>query len=124
MTTILSQNHTSHFMLSTHHHNIKNTSTKHHKHTHIIVSTSTRHYIILKGSKDSTLHIKEFIIQDKYNFFFQKNSLFQKSTSYKKFIIQIHPFLKKFISSFSFEISLGFLKFLIFFFSTILSLEF
>ena len=36
MATILSQNHTSHIMLSTHHHNIINTSTQHHK--HIILS--------------------------------------------------------------------------------------
>ena len=102
MTTILSQNHTLHIMLSTSHHNIKNTSTQHHKHMYIIISTSTQHHIILKGSRDSTSHIKEFITQDTHHFFPKKKKN----------------------SSFSFEISLEFLKFLIFFLSVILSLEF
>ena len=126
MTTILSQNHTSHAMLSTHHHNIKNKSTQHHKHMYIIISTSTWHHIILKGSRDTTSHIKEFIIRDKHHFFpkklhYLRNQHHLRNSPYKSIHFKKK---KKNLSSFSFEISLEFLKSLIFFLSVILSLEF
>ena len=92
---------------------------------YIIISTSTRHHIILKGSRDSTSHIKEFIIQDKHHFFpkklhYLRNQQHLRNSPYKS----IHLKKKKILSSFSFEISLEFLKFLIFFLNVILSLEF
>ena len=62
MATILSQNHTSHIILSTHHHNIT-------------ISTPTQHHIIKKSLRDSTSHIKEFIIYDTHHLFPKKKKI-------------------------------------------------
>ena len=108
MATYPKPNHTSHIMLSIHHHNIKNKSTQHHKHMYIIISTSTRHHIILKGSRDSTSHIKEFIIQDKHHFFPKKlhylsNQHHLRNSPYKS--IHLKKILKKNIIIFLWNLS-------------------
>ena len=123
MDTILSQTHTSHILLSTRHHNIKNTSTQHHKHIHIIINTSIQHHH--KRFKRLNITHQETHHSRHTSFIFRRIYYLRKSTSFKSIRFEISlRFFKLLIFSFFFEILLRLLKFLIFFLRSNLSLGF
>jgi len=130
MDTILSQTHTSHIMLSTRHHNIKNTSTQHHKHIHIIINTSIQHH--QKRFKRLNITHQETHHSRHTSFIFRRIYYLRKSTSFKSIRFEnFLPFLKSLLDFlnyksffFFFEILLRLLKFLIFFLRSNLSLGF